>query len=255
MGTVVSLDLRGEGSHGAAIADVIAWLHEVDRRFSPYDTRSETSQHSRGEIEERDQSADLAEIIAFCDSMAAATGGAFSAWRDGAFDPSAYVKGWSGRKAAALLRSHGCSDWSINIGGDVLTSGAPAPGQLWRIGVQHPFDRSVLARVVYGSDLAVATSGSYERGAHIVDARTDRPALEAVSVTVTGPDLGYADAYSTATFSLGSAGPAWLAAIPEYESMTIWADGRITSTNRFPPSIHGVPFATVPHNTNLLGAA
>ena len=55
-------------------------------------------------------------------------------------------------------------------------------------------------------DGAVATSGAYERGQHIVDPRTGRPPRGVLSVTVVGPDLGTADAYATAAFALGSAG-------------------------------------------------
>ena len=255
MGTVVSLDLRGPGDREAAIADAVAWFHEVDRRFSPFLPDSETCRHGRGEITQRDRSRELAHILQVCQRVTDLSGGAFDAWRSGRFDPSAYVKGWSAGRAAELLRARGCTDWSINAGGDVLVSGAPGPGARWRIGVQHPFDRGALATTVQGTDLAVATSGTYERGAHIVDATTGATAQTAVSVTVVGPDLGIADAYSTAAFALGADGPAWLAGIPGYESFTIWATGGVTATGGFPMTVHGVPVATAPHSAGLLGAA
>ena len=255
MGTVVSLDLRGAGDHDAAIADAVAWFHEVDRRFSPYLPDSETCRYGRDEIAEQDRSPELAHILEVCARVTALSGGAFDAWRSGRFDPSAYVKGWSAGRAAELLRAHGCTDWSINAGGDVLVSGAPAPGEPWRIGVQHPFDRGAVATTVQGTDLAVATSGTYERGAHIVDATTGATAQTAVSVTVVGPDLGLADAYSTAAFALGADGPAWVAGISGYESFTIWTEGGVTATGGFPLTVHGVPVATVPHSADRLGAA
>ncbi|HEY0373159.1 MAG TPA: FAD:protein FMN transferase [Amnibacterium sp.] len=255
MGTVVSLDLRGSGDHAAAIGDAVAWFHEVDRRFSPYRADSEVRRVGRGEIAERDRSAELVEILTACDAVAASSGGAFSAWRDGGFDPSAYVKGWSAERAADLLRAHGCVDWSINAGGDVLLAGHPAPGAAWVVGVQHPFDPEAIAPTVQGTDLAVATSGSYERGEHIVDPATGNAVQVAVSVTVIGPDLGLADAYSTAAFALGEGGPAWVAALPGYDSYTIWADGRVTATAGFPTSVHGVPVRMVPHAAGLPGAA
>jgi thiamine biosynthesis lipoprotein len=255
MGTVVSLDLRGPGDHASAIADAVDWFHEVDRRFSPFRSLSETCRHGRGEIAESDRSPELAEIVAACDAVTAASGGAFDAWRAGRFDPSAYVKGWSAQRAGELLRAHGCTDWSINAGGDVLLAGRPAPGKQWRIGVQHPFDHEAIATTVQGTDLAVATSGTYERGEHIVDPATGEGLHETVSVTVIGPDLGLADAYSTAAFVLGEAGPAWIAAIPGYESYTIRADGRVTATRGFPTTVHGVPVTMVPHAADLMGAA
>ncbi len=255
MGTVVSLDLRGPGDHAAAIADAVAWFHEVDRRFSPFRPDSETSRHGRGELADADRSPELVEVLTACEAVTLASGGAFDAWRGGRFDPSAYVKGWSAGRAARLLRARGCADWSITAGGDVLLSGHPEPGQPWRVGVQHPFDRTALATTVQGTDLAVATSGTYERGRHIVDPLTGAGAHEAVSVTVIGPDLGLADAYSTAAFVLGAEGPGWLAGIAGYESYTVWADGRVTATAGFPTRVHGVPVTVVPHAAGLAGAA
>ena len=255
MGTVVSLDLRGAGDHAGAIAEAVAWFHEVDHRFSPYRPDSETCRHGRGEIDERDRSPELVEILSACEAVTLASGGAFDARRGGRFDPSAYVKGWSAERAAALLRARGCEDWSINAGGDVLLRGTPEAGQPWRVGVQHPFDRTAIATTVQGTDLAVATSGTYERGPHIVDPATGHGVHEAASVTVIGPDLGLADAYSTAAFVLGAEGPAWLAGIEGYESFTVWADGRVTATAGFPTTVHGVPVTMVRHAAGLAGAA
>lgn len=255
MGTVVSLDLRGPGDHEAAIADAVAWFHEVDRRFSPFRPDSETSRYGRGEIGDGDRSPELVEILTACEAVTLASGGAFDAWRGGRFDPSAYVKGWSAARAAERLRARGCADWSINAGGDVLLGGHPGTGSPWRVGVQHPFDRTAIATTVQGTDLAVATSGTYERGRHIVDPATGDGMHEAVSVTVIGPDLGLADAYSTAAFVLGAEGPAWLTGIPGYESYTVWTDGRVTASAGFPMSVHGVPVTMVQYAAAPLGAA
>ena len=89
--------------------------------------------------------------------------------------------------------------------------------------------------MVQGTDLAVATSGTYERGDHIED-RDDRGrgADRCVGRPSCGPDLGLADAYSTAAFALGADGPAWLAGIRGYESFTIWADRRRHGHRRLP---------------------
>ncbi len=246
MGTVVTVDLRGPGDHRAAIEAAVAWFHEVDARFSPYRDDSEVSRYGRHEIPDEQRSADLVAVAEACDRVSRASGGRFSAWRGGRFDPSAYVKGWSADRAAPLLAEHGCTDWMVNAGGDVLTRGAPEPGLPWRVGVQHPFERGAVATVVAGSDLAVATSGTYERGAHIVDALTGMPPRGVASVTVVGPDLGSADAMSTAAFAMGEDGPAWLAAEPGFESYTVFDDGRVIATAGFPVTVHGVTVGTTP---------
>ena len=70
-----------------------------------------------------------------------------------------------------------------------------------------PARPGAIARAFALTDAAVATSGLYERGAHLVDPRTGAAPEGVLSVTVVGPDLGLADAYSTAAFALGAAGP------------------------------------------------
>ena len=82
-------------------------------------------------------------------------------------------------------------------------------------------------------DLAVATSGRYERGAHIVDPHTRRRPTGLLSVTVVGPDLATADAYATAAFAMGADGPAWLATVDGYDAMCVTAARTVLSTDGF----------------------
>ena len=185
-------------------------------------------------------------MVLACDRIAAASAGAFDAHRRGAFDPSAYVKGWSAERGGALLRAHGCEDWSVNAGGDVRVSSSSVDRAPWRIGVRHPFDRDALAMVLQAHDLAVATSGRYERGDHIDDPRTGSPATGVASTTVCGPDLGLADAFATAAFVLGEEGPAWVAGLPGYECWTVLDDGRVLATEGFPCVVHDVPVRSSP---------
>lgn len=254
MGTVVSFDLRRTGDHAAGIAAAVAWFTEVDERFSTYRPDSEVSRFGRGEVQPDAMSADLRDVVAACDALAAVTDGAFDAHRDGRFDPSAYVKGWSVQRAGRLLRASGCEDWTVNAGGDVLVASSDRSRSPWRIGVQHPFERGATALVLEAHDLAVATSGRYERGDHIVDPRTALPATAAASTTVCGADLGLADAFATAAFVLGEEGPAWIAAIPGYECWTVLDDGRVLATDGFPRTVAGVPVRTS-GTTDPLGPA
>jgi FAD:protein FMN transferase len=88
--------------------------------------------------------------------------------------------------------------------------------------------------VVGGTDVAVATSGTYERGAHVINPRRGTPATGLRSVTVTGPDLGKADAYATAALAMGEPGIAWLAKLSGYESAAITDDGRYFRSDGLP---------------------
>ena len=81
--------------------------------------------------------------------------------------------------------------------------------------------------------LAVATSASYERGAHIVDPWSGLPTTELASATVIGCDLGIADAYATAMYVMGLDGLDWLEGQPGYDAYLITRDDTTHWTSGF----------------------
>jgi thiamine biosynthesis lipoprotein len=143
------------------------------------------------------------------------------------------VKGWAVERAAGMLVAAGVRGFCINAGGDVLVRARGSVQNAWRIGIQHPWQRDKLAAVVSVVDGAVATSGRYERGDHVIDPRTGLPAHGLASVTVVGCDLAIADAYATAATALGSDGMPWLAQQPDVEAMGITDEHRVVSTPGF----------------------
>jgi FAD:protein FMN transferase len=236
MGTVVSLDVRGapDPAAKAGFDLVMAWLHDVDRRFSTYRNDSEISRIARGELSPAEAGDDVRWVLARCARLRHETAGAFDERAGGRLDPSALVKGWAVERGADILRAEGLADFSLSAGGDVVVRGGALPEPVWRVGIQHPRDRLAVAAAIEVTDMAVATSGAYERGEHIVDPRTGAAPSDVASVTVIGPDLGLADAYSTAAFALGADGPQWMLGLDGYESMTILADDRVVCTPDFP---------------------
>ena len=162
--------------------------------------------------------------------LRAATGGRFDVRAAGALDPSGFVKGWAVEGAVASSRGRRAQPAACTRAATCACAGERAPGLPWRVGVQHPLERDRVAAVLEGRDLAVATSGAYERGAHVLDPRTGRPPRGVLSVTVAGPDLGTADAYATAAFAMGADGPAWTATLDGYEALTISRGRRVLST-------------------------
>ena len=238
MGTVVSLDVRDAPGPGAetAFARVMEWLHDVDRRFSTYRDDSDISRIDRGELAVAAAGDDVRWVLDRCARLRAETGGAFDERAGGRLDPSALVKGWAVQRGADLLRAEGLEHFSLSAGGDVVVRGGALPERTWRVGIQHPRDRLALATAIEVTDLAVATSGTYERGGHLLDPRTGAPPGDVLSVTVAGPDLGLADAYSTAAFALGADGPRWTLGLDGYEAMTILTGDRVLCTPGFPAS-------------------
>lgn len=215
MGMAISIDVRDDVDP-AAIVDVVAWLHHVDATFSPYKMDSPITRFGLGEIGLDELSDEVLGVLALCEEIYVDTGGAFDvlavpAPNGSHFDPCGLVKGWSIERAAALLEAHGASNFCINAGGDVVVRGIPAPGRCWRVGIRHPdlADRTA-AVVELAGHAAIATSATYERGAHIIDPRTGEPTADLASVTIVGPDLTVVDAYATAVFVMGLDGLTWL---------------------------------------------
>jgi FAD:protein FMN transferase len=239
MGTVVSFDVRDRdvpaGMLERALDRAIDHLHDIDRRFSPYKADSEVSRIMRGELDVGDASTDVRWIMGLCDELARLTDGYFDARgfrSDGLPDPTGVVKGWAVEEAAFILIDAGAGNFLVNGGGDIVARGSPEPktSMPWRVGIQHPLARDKLAAVMEVRDGAVATSGTYERGAHVIDPHTGLPATDLVSITVVGPSLTYADGFATAAFAMGRSGAEWLARCDGCEGFAITAGGLTLAT-------------------------
>jgi FAD:protein FMN transferase len=231
MGTVVSVDLPAAAA--GVLPEVLAWLHWVDETFSPCKPDSQVSRFGRGELSLTECVPEFAEMLGECAVVRDLSGGYFTTTPGGQFDPSGLVKGWAIERAAVLLAGAGVTSYCLNGGGDIQCAGEPEPGQPWRIGVAHPLRPGRLAAVVTGRDFAAATSGTAERGAHIVNPYTGEPAADLASITITGPRLTTVDAFATAAFAMGDAARAWLEHVYGYEGFAVAADGSTWQTSRF----------------------
>lgn len=230
MGTVITIDVRDTVVESGAIDAALLWFHHVDATFSTYRADSEMSRLGRGELVVEACSEDVREVLRRCEDMRVRSNGCFDIRYGERLDPSGLVKGWSVERAAAMLEASGASNFFINAGGDVVARGVPEPGRRWRLGIRHPGHVDRVAAVLAISDVAVATSGLYERGDHIIDPRTHLAPQGVLSVTVAGPSLTDADAYATAAFVMGEGGAAWVAAIDGYDVLIITDDHRVVSS-------------------------
>jgi thiamine biosynthesis lipoprotein len=215
--------------HGDIPDAVFDWFRWVDTTFSTYEEDSEISRVGRGTLAVEDAHPDVRRVLRRCDELRAETNGYFDAYAGGSLDPSGLVKGWSVDRAAHLLDEAGVREYAIDAGGDLRVRGGG-----WRIGIQHPTEPQAVAAVVEADDLAIATSGEYNRGRHVLDPHTGEAPEGILSVTVTGPDLATADAYATAAFAMGaSIAPHWTARLEGYGALTVLSDGRVLATPRF----------------------
>ena len=225
-GTVVSIDIRDEGATDAALD--VAWesvraeLHRVDRLFSTFRPDSVVSRLRGGG--RHVVADDVAEVIDRCLEARGISMGAFDPWAAaGGFDPSGLVKGWAADRCARILRQHGFREFCVDAAGDLVCRGRLG-GNGWPIGVAHPDDPMAVLAVADVLDEAIATSGSSQRGDHIVDPRTGGPASGARQATVIGPDAAITDALATALVVEGVEGARWFAHLPQWSGAVVVDD-------------------------------
>jgi FAD:protein FMN transferase len=233
MGTVITIEVRAPFVPESALDAVIGWFHDVDRRFSPYRDDSEVTRMGDGRLAFDEAPVDVRAMFTLADDLRVRTNGFFDprAFRaDGRRDPTGVVKGWAVDEAVARLRLAGAVNLEVLAGGDLIAAGEPEPGRSWRIGIRHPDDPMAVAAVLRVRDLAVATSGLYERGDHIVDPHTGTVPRGLRSMTVVGPTLALADAYATAAFAMGESGLAWVARQPAFGGLAITERDRVIWT-------------------------
>ncbi len=235
MGTMASFHVHDRLDHAlidAAIDDALAELERLEQMFSTFRPTSAISRINRGELNLLDAPAEVIEVVDACTWLEHASNGAFSMRRnDGMLDPAGFVKGWAAERAAARLAARGLANFMLSVGGDLLVSGEPAPGQRWHVAIADPRERGEVVRSVEIADGAVATSGTSERGNHIRTAPV--ASYELLSFTVVGPSLTWADAFATAAFVMGRTGLEWLTQFVGYEAIAIDLDGVVTTTDGF----------------------
>ncbi len=239
MGTVVTFDVYTD-CHVARrdiyvhIARARAILQRADALFSTWKEHSPISRIRRGDITSDEAPTEVSAVLEACAEARALSGGWFDPWAmPGGLDPTGYVKGWAAQQALDVLAQSGATGAIVNAAGDIATYGYAETGKLFRIGVVDPHSPPRLCCVVE-IDGAIATSATYERGEHLIDPHSGQPCSRAASASVTGPDLGLADALATALAVSGAEGLATIEALEDYEGLTIGRDGSWNSTARFP---------------------
>lgn len=115
-------------------------------------------------------------------------------------DLGAVAKGLAVDMAAAEVRAF--ENFAVYAGGDLYCGGVNHRGEPWSVGVRHPQAADRMIDVLRVSNLAVCTSGNYERP-HLLDPSTRQSPQGCASVTVAAPTAMAADALATAAFVLG----------------------------------------------------
>jgi thiamine biosynthesis lipoprotein len=237
-GTVIVVDATASGlekdSIAKAVGEVEEFFFQVDRDFSTYKSDSQVSRLRRGEMKIEDATEYVQQVWSLCEYAREVTLGAFDPWKaEGGFDPSGLVKGWAAEVGAQMLVEAGVENVLINASGDiVLRGGQPSDDgveKAWNIGIASPEDTEKFVKIFDVIDGSVATSGDYEKGAHIIDPHTGLMAIGARSASVIGPDGALCDALATALMVDGVDAQKWIGR-PELTEYSFWTINRHDET-------------------------
>ncbi|MDE3130948.1 MAG: FAD:protein FMN transferase [Acidobacteriota bacterium] len=228
-----------------ALRAVVEWLHWVDATFSTYRRDSQIARLNHGDIGAEELPPDVRAVLDRCEQLRLETDGYFditAPYRGasapppgyggpGSIEPSGLVKGWAIAGAAQRLRHAGARNFSINAGGDALLSGHPDGDDRWRVGIQHPRLVREIALTLALRDMAIATSGTHVRGAHISDPLGDGDPVGLLSVSIVGADVATADAYATAVFAMGATrAERFCVRLDGYDAILIREDDTVVTT-------------------------
>ena len=161
-------------------------------------------------------------------------------------DAGAIAKGYACDIVADTLEAYGCTDFCVEIGGEIVVKGINKKGVNWHIAINKPVEDSLcvnreIQEVIELTDCGMATSGNYrnyyvtEQGvkvAHTIDPRSATPVSHSLlSATVIAPTCAVADAYATAFMVMGiDSSKTLLQAHPELSVYFIYDDNGTLST-------------------------
>ena len=149
-------------------------------------------------------------------------------------------KGYAAEKTKNLLKSLGAKAGIINASGDLSCWGIPENGKPWTIGIAHPDFSDLPFSTLEVTDLAIATSGNYEKYviidnkkySHTIDPKTGFPVHGTKSVTVISPNAEISDAFATPISIMGTkAGLSLINQMKDIECVIIDDDNNIYYSN------------------------
>ena len=145
-------------------------------------------------------------------------------------------KGYAAEKTRQYLKSLGATAGIVNASGDLTTWGNQPDGKPWTIGIADPNNASSIFSYLEVSDMAVATSGNYEKFiwvngrkySHTINPKTGLPITGIKSVTILTPNAELADALTTPIAIMGiEAGLHLINQLHQVEAIIIDDDDRV----------------------------
>jgi thiamine biosynthesis lipoprotein len=154
-------------------------------------------------------------------------------------DAGAIAKGYACDVVADTLEAYGCTDFCIEIGGELVVKGLNSKGVNWHIAINKPVEDSTcvnseIQEVVELTNCGMATSGNYrnyyeldgKRYSHTIDPRSGYPVRHnLLSATIVAPDCMTADAWATACMVAGlDKAKEWIEAYDDLKGYLIYEE-------------------------------
>ena len=120
-------------------------------------------------------------------------------------------KGYAAERAKQVMKDMGVESGIVNASGDMTTWGKQPNGQPWTIGIVDPNARGKIFSYMNITDMAIATSGNYEKYilingkkySHTINPKTGLPIRGIKSVTIISRNAEIADAMATPVMIMG----------------------------------------------------
>lgn len=153
-----------------------------------------------------------------------------------ALDLGGIAKGYAVEQAVEIMQEAGIKSAMVQAGGNIYTIGYKADGSAWRVGIRNPKKTDAIIGFINIHDLAIDTSGDYERFitinsvnyGHILDPFTGIPPEGVISCSIITERPILADALATAIFVMGvDKGLDMLEELPVTEGIIIDLEGVI----------------------------
>lgn len=145
-------------------------------------------------------------------------------------------KGYAADRAKAIMLAGGVASGIVNASGDLITWGLRADNHPWKIGIVHPDDKRFPFSHMDVQDIAIATSGNYEKFvsingkkySHTINPKTGLPVTGIKSVTIFSPNAELADAMATPVTIMGvKAGVDLINQVKHLECIVIDDDNKV----------------------------
>ena len=118
---------------------------------------------------------------------------------------------YAAERAKQVMKEQGVTSGVVNASGDLTTWGLQPNGNPWTVGIANPDAKHNVFSYMSITDMAVATSGNYEKFvmidgkkySHTINPRTGLPVTGIKSVTIITTNAEIADAMATPVMIMG----------------------------------------------------